>query len=318
MYSALRMLAVHAHPDDESSKGAATTALYTSLGAQVLIATMTGGEAGDILNPALADSPAAERDIAELRRREMATAASILGADHQWVGFVDSGLPDGDFETQVPHGCFYRVPAHVAARPLVNIIRRFKPHVITTYDELGGYPHPDHIHTHTVTMAAIQAAADPTEHPELGEPWNVQKVYYNQDLSPAKWMRVHALLEEKGLESPLAGMVKKYKERPARETWLTARIESQEFMDTARRALLAHATQIDPNGGFFSDIRKLASEYWPTEEFELAVDNTGRGLDPRADFVESDLFAGVTLEDGTVIGEDELKQACAQRSGEQS
>ena len=94
MYSALRLLAVHAHPDDESSKGAATTALYTSLGAQVLIATMTGGEAGDILNPALADSPAAERDIAELRRREMATAASTLGADHQWVGFVDSGLPD--------------------------------------------------------------------------------------------------------------------------------------------------------------------------------------------------------------------------------
>jgi len=98
MYSGLRLLAVHAHPDDESSKGAATTALYTSLGARVLIATMTGGEAGDILNPALADSPAAERDIAELRRREMANAASILGAEHQWVGFVDSGLPEGDFK----------------------------------------------------------------------------------------------------------------------------------------------------------------------------------------------------------------------------
>lgn len=311
MYSGLRLLAVHAHPDDESSKGAATTALYTSLGARVMIATLTGGEAGDILNPALADSPAAERDIAELRRREMAQAAKILGAEHQWVGFVDSGLPEGDFEANVPHGSFYRVPVDVAARPVVNIIRRFKPHVVTTYAEDGGYPHPDHIHTHYVTMTAVEHAAQADTNPELGEPWQVQKVYYNQDLSPAKWIHVHNYIESLGEESPLAPMLERFKDRKLRQTWLTAQIDAADFIYTARQALLAHATQIDPNSGFFSNMRKVATQYWPTEEFELALDHTGRGLDPHTDFAETDLFAGVTGDNGSVVGEHELAEAVA-------
>ena len=167
-YHGLRLLAVHAHPDDESSKGAATSAKYASLGARVLIATMTGGEAGDILNPALLQSPKASRDIAGLRREEMATAAAALGAEHVWVGHVDSGLPDGDFDNQTPPGCFYRVPDEVAMLPLVHIIRTFRPQVVTTYDELGGYPHPDHIKSHAVTMAAVEAAADAASIPSSG------------------------------------------------------------------------------------------------------------------------------------------------------
>lgn len=318
MYSGLRLLAVHAHPDDESSKGGATTALYSSVGARVMIATLTGGEAGDILNPALANSPAAERDIAELRRREMARAASILGAEHQWVGFVDSGLPEGDFERNVPHGCFFRVPVDVAARPLVNIIRRFRPHVLTTYDEMGGYPHPDHIHTHTVSMAAVDYAARADVNPELGEPWQVQKVYYNQDLSPAKWLRVHESLVDQGIDSPLQPMLDRYAQREQRQTYLTARIDVRGHLETAGRALLAHATQIDPDGGFFSEVRKVATEHWPSEEFELAIDNTGRGLDRTQDFIESDLFAGVTRDDGSVVGENELTALIAQKRKEQA
>src|SRR5690625_7953215 len=120
-YHGLRLLAVHAHPDDESSKGAATSAKYASLGARVLIATMTGGEAGDILNPALLQSPQASRDIAGLRREEVATAAAALGAEHLWVGLVDSGLPDGAFGNQPPPRSFHRMPFPVPLLPPASI-----------------------------------------------------------------------------------------------------------------------------------------------------------------------------------------------------
>ena len=299
-YHGLRLLAVHAHPDDESSKGAATSAKYASLGARVLIATMTGGEAGDILNPALLQSPKASRDIAGLRREEMAPAAAALGAEHVWVGHVDSGLPDGDFDNQTPPGCFYRVPDEVAMLPLVHIIRTFRPQVVTTYDELGGYPHPDHIKNHAVTMAAVEAAADATSHPELGEPWQVQKIYFNQDLSAKKWITIHEKMLEAGLESPFADHLEDFKKRDnQRHNWLSTRIACSEFFPARDRALLSHATQIDPEGGFFSASRKAARTYWPTEEFELALDLTGREpLNRELDFQETDLFAAVTFDDG--------------------
>ncbi|MCT1921924.1 mycothiol conjugate amidase Mca [Brevibacterium luteolum] len=302
-FHGLRMLAVHAHPDDESSKGAATTALYTSLGARVMIATMTGGEAGDILNPALLNSPAARRDIAGLRRDEMAAAAEVLGAEHRWIGFVDSGLPEGDPATETPHGSFYQVPTDVAARPLVHLIRSFRPHVLTTYDERGGYPHPDHIKNHIVSMTAVEQAADAAVNPELGEPWQVQKVYYNMDLSPRKWLAIHEKMTAEGHDSPFSDMLEKYRSRDGeRNSWLTARIACGQMLERSDRALLSHATQIDPKGGFFSEARKIAKTFWPTEEFELAIDNTGREpLDRGSDFLESDLFAGVTRDDGRRI-----------------
>ncbi|MFC9443771.1 MULTISPECIES: mycothiol conjugate amidase Mca [unclassified Brevibacterium] len=302
-YEGLRLLAVHAHPDDESSKGAATSAKYADLGARVLIASMTGGEAGDILNPALLQSPKATRDIAGLRREEMAAAAAALGAEHVWVGHVDSGLPDADFENQTPPGCFYRVPDEIAMLPLVHIIRQFRPQVVTTYDELGGYPHPDHIKNHAVTMAAVEAAADPQAYPELGEPWQVQKVYYNQDLSAKKWITIHEKMTEAGLESPFADHIEDFRKRDAeRVNWLSTRIDCVEYFDARDRALLSHATQIDPEGGFFSASRVAARKYWPTEEFELAVDRTDRPpLTPGVDFQESDLFAGVRRDDGSTV-----------------
>lgn len=311
-YRDLRLLAVHAHPDDESSKGAATTALYTSLGARVMIATMTGGEAGDILNPALLQSPQAARDIAGLRRDEMARAAAELGAEHRWIGFVDSGLPEGDPAVETPHGCFYRTPTAVAARPLVHLIRGFRPHVVTTYDELGGYPHPDHIKTHEVTMAAVESAAHPEDNPELGAPWQVQKVYYNQDLSPTKWLIIHERMLADGIESPFGEMLERYRERAdTRRTWLSTRIECREHFDRRDRALLAHATQIDPNGGFFTGAREASKKYWTSEEFELALDRTGRPpLDDTKDFVETDLFAGVTDDHGRQVA------ATADRAGD--
>ena len=163
-------MAVHAHPDDESSKGAATLARYVDEGHRVLVVTLTGGERGDILNPAL-DLPEVRDRIADVRRDEMAKAARILGVEHEWLGFVDSGLPEGDPPPPLPDGCFAVVPLEEPVSKLVRLIREFRPHVMTTYDENGGYPHPDHIRCHQVSVAAFEAAADRSLHPEAGAPW---------------------------------------------------------------------------------------------------------------------------------------------------
>ena len=174
--SGLRLMAVHAHPDDESSKGAATTARYAAEGHDVLVVTLTGGERGDILNPAM-DIPGVHQRIREVRREEMAEAARILGVQQTWLGFEDSGLPEGDPLPPLPEGCFALVPLEVSTEALVKVVRDFKPHVITTYDERGGYPHPDHIRCHEVSMAAWEAAGDPERFPDAGEPWTPLKLY---------------------------------------------------------------------------------------------------------------------------------------------
>ena len=154
MPAGLRLMCVHAHPDDESSKGAATMAKYVDAGVEVLVVSCTGGERGDVLNPKLKDDPAILRDLAQVRRDEMRAAQEILGVRHTWLGFVDSGLPEGDPLPPLPEGCFALEPLEIPVEALVREIRRFRPHVVTTYDERGGYPHPDHIRCHEVSMAS--------------------------------------------------------------------------------------------------------------------------------------------------------------------
>src|SRR5215471_1851246 len=150
----LRLMAVHAHPDDESSKGAATMARYVRSGVDVLVCTLTGGERGDILNPAM-DRPEVRADLPAIRRAEMEAARQILGVSQQFLGFTDSGLPEGDPLPPLPAGCFALEPLESAARPLVQAVREFRPHVMLTYDENGGYPHPDHIKCHEVSVEAF-------------------------------------------------------------------------------------------------------------------------------------------------------------------
>ena len=139
----------------------------------MLVVTLTGGERGDILNPAM-DLPDVKGHITEIRRDEMAKAAEILGVEHTWLGFVDSGLPQGDPPPPLPDGCFGVVPLEEPTEALVRVIREFQPHVMTTYDENGGYPHPDHIRCHQVSVAAYEAAGDYCRFPDAGEPWAVQ------------------------------------------------------------------------------------------------------------------------------------------------
>ncbi len=199
----LRLMAVHAHPDDESSKGAATMARYAAEGHRVLVVTLTGGERGDILNPAM-DLPEVHGRIADVRRDEMAKAAEILGVEHQWLGFVDSGLPEGDPPPPLPDGCFALVPLEEPVAELVKVIREFRPHVMTTYDENGGYPHPDHIRCHQVSVAAYEAAADHRLHPEAGDPWNVSKLYYNHGFLRQRMQMLQDEFAKNGQEGPFA------------------------------------------------------------------------------------------------------------------
>src|SRR3712207_889913 len=167
--SRLRLMHVHAHPDDESSKGAATTARYVAEGVDVHVVTCTGGERGSILNPNL-DRPDVLANIAEIRRQEMDRAREILGVTQDWLGFVDSGWPEGDPLPPLPQGCFALVPVEEAAEPLVRLMRSFRPHVVTTYDENGGYPHPHHVTGHKVTVHAFEAARAPRRHPPPRQP----------------------------------------------------------------------------------------------------------------------------------------------------
>ncbi|WP_043346650.1 mycothiol conjugate amidase Mca [Beutenbergia cavernae] len=278
-------MAVHAHPDDESSKGAAAMAKYADEGVDVLVVSCTGGERGDVLNPKLQGDPEVERDLPGLRRREMAKAAAELGVRQTWLGFVDSGLPEGDPLPPLPEGCFALEPLDVTTHALVRVIREFRPHVMTTYDETGGYPHPDHIMTHTVSMAAYEAAADPERYPDAGEPWAIQKVYYNAGFSIDRLRAVHAAMSDRGLASPFAEWLESREEWPQRE--VTTQVECAAYFGHRDRALIAHATQIDPDGFFFAVPRDVEADVWPWDDFELATARVPTSVP------ETDLFAGV-------------------------
>jgi len=287
------LLAVHAHPDDESSKGAATYAHYASAGATVTVVSCTGGERGDVQNEALAERAMAQRDMAGLRRREMAAAQAVMGIHHRWLGYVDSGLPENYTSERadlLPAGCFALVPLEISAEPLVRVIRQTRPHVLVTYDENGGYPHPDHIRTHEISMYAWEAAADPARYPEQGEAWRIPKVYYDRIFNSHKIAAVHDALVEAGHERAvdMAEMRERMRDRPSEAT---TQVNVGDHLDTRDAALRSHASQVAPDDRFFfwpNDVQRAA---WPYEDFQLVSSTVETALP------ESDLFAGLNIED---------------------
>jgi mycothiol S-conjugate amidase len=279
-------MAVHAHPDDESSKGAATMAKYIAEGVDVLVVTCTGGERGSVLNPKL-DRPEVWADIAKIRREEMDRAREILGVRQAWLGFVDSGYPEGDPLPPLPEGCFGLQPVDLAAAPLVKLMREFRPHVVTTYDEEGGYPHPDHVMCHNVSVEAFEAAGDPDRYPELGEPWQPLKLYYHM-WSRERFTALHKAMLAEGMESPFAEWLDRWKDdERTKDDRVTTRVPCGDFFELRDDALRAHATQVDPDGFWFAAPLALQREVWPTEEYELARSIVDRTVP------EDDLFAGV-------------------------
>ena len=283
MTEQLCLLAVHAHPDDESSKGAATVSRYAAAGVHTVLVCCTGGEEGDILNPAM-DRPEVRANLPEIRKQELESAARIIGYhDVVELGYRDSGMPGSDANNH-PES-FAAADLDEAVGRLVAAIRRTRPQVILTYHEdQKGYPHPDHLRVHDITIPAFERAADPEAYPGTGEPWQPLKLYY-MGWSRRRVVAFHEQFLALGLESPWAEWI----ERPAREENLTTIIDVSSHTHVRRQALLAHATQIDPDSRhWFGLPPEVADTVHPFDEYELA-----RSL-VDTELPEDDLFAGIT------------------------
>lgn len=284
--SGFRLMAIHAHPDDESSKGAATMARYAREGNEVMVVTCTGGERGDILNPAM-NKPEVVANISRVRNQEMAHAASILGVQHRWLGYIDSGLPEGDPLPPLPEGCFALADTIKATDDLVRVIREFKPHVIITYDENGGYPHPDHIKTHAISVRAWKVAGQQDYKPELGEPWVISKMYYVHGFVKRRFEVIHEDFIRRGLKSPYEERFARNNNAPDMFERVTTQVAASQYFPLRDDALRAHATQIDPNGFFFAVPLEDQQRLWPTEDYELAATRVPVNIP------EDDLFVGI-------------------------
>ncbi len=285
----LCLLTVHAHPDDESSKGAGSVARYHAEGVRTVLVTCTGGEEGDILNPAL-DNDSTRRRLPDLRREELAEAAAVIGYDEVvWLGYRDSGMA-GTPPNEDPR-CFAQATLEEAVGRLVAIIRRERPQVVVTYpDEQSGYPHPDHLRVHDISIVAFDAAGDPDLYPEAGEPWQPLKLYYVNWSARRMWA-THEKFLELGLESPFTGewleRLQKVADTAPDPDTVTV-IDITGYGGVFRRALLAHATQIDPNSRhWFGLPPEVADTVYPYDEYSLARNLTDAGP------TDGDLFAGV-------------------------
>ena len=286
MVEQLRLMCVHAHPDDESSKGAATMARYAREGVDVLVVTLTDGSRGSVLNPAM-DRPEVLADITAVRAAEMDRAREILGVRQVFLGFVDSGLPEGDPLPPLPDGCFAVGDLEEQTEALVRVVRQQRPQVMTTYDENGGYPHPDHIRCHEVSVAAFEAAGDPDRYPDAGEPWQPSKLYYNLTFHKSRLEKLHDAMLAAKVDSPYGEWLTSWEDKAGDAERLTTSVPCAEFFPVRDAALIAHATQVDPTGRWFACPIELQQSTWPYEDFQLA-----RSL-VDTELPEADLFAGV-------------------------
>ena len=292
----LCVLTVHAHPDDEASKGAPTLARYKQEGVYTVLVCCTGGEEGDLQNPGLREpgqpfhglTPEEEKlKLAELRPAELAQSAAVIGFDEVvMLGYRDSGMPDSPANNH-PES-FHQAPVDEAVGRLVREIRLHRSQVIITYgDDQSGYPHPDHLKVHDISVLAWERAGDPSWYPEHGAPFQPSKLYYTM-WSRERMLAIHeAMIRLRG-ESPYD---EKWLDRASQDHRITTRIAIGEFMWARTGALRAHATQVDPNESwwFGLDDDELAEAY-PYEEWILARSTVGV---PQPGESESDMFAGI-------------------------
>lgn len=277
------LLAIHAHPDDESSKGAATVAKYVAEGVRAVLVTATGGEAGDILNPAM-DTPEVSENLAEVRAAELAAAARIIGFDDVvMLGYRDSGMPDSEANGH-PEAFCHQSFDDVLGK-LVEIVRSERPDVVLGYDAHEFYPHPDHLRVHELSKALVAAAADGSMFPDLGAPWQITKLYAPVFTSDRITALHQAMLDTVG-ESPFALWIERMGafEDPKRQL---TKVDVTGFVDLGREALRAHRTQVDPDGFWFAVPTDLVESVYPWEDFELLYSGVGWSEG------EDDLFFGV-------------------------
>jgi N-acetyl-1-D-myo-inositol-2-amino-2-deoxy-alpha-D-glucopyranoside deacetylase len=299
--SGRRMLLVHAHPDDESIGQGATMAKYAAEGVGVTLVTCTGGEMGEILVPEL-EHLAADRDdgLGAHRRGELAAAMAELGVtDHRFLGgfgtYRDSGMKwhdDGHAVAadEIHDNAFWYADLTEAADHLVPVIREVRPQVLVTYDQFGGYGHPDHIQAHRVAMYAAQLAAVASYRRDLGEPWDVAKIYWGA-MSESRMRAGLRALREAGDTTFFEGVDP---EGPLPMTTpdadIDAEVDATAYVDRKLAAMRAHATQITTDGPFFALSNNLGDQAWGFEYFRLAKGTPGPSGE---NGWEADLFAGV-------------------------
>lgn len=280
-----RLLTIHAHPDDETTKGGGSIARYAAAGVGTVLVCCTGGEAGSILNPAL-DRPEVKARLPELRRQELSTATAHLGYQRVWLlGYRDSNMPASD-----EPGTFAAAPLGETVKALVRLIRQERPHVVVTYsDNQRGYQHPDHLRVHDASVPAYAAAGDPTFHPELGEAWVPQKLYYIV-WSRARLIAQHEAFIRLGLNSPFDA--ERWKRRPSMDHRLTTKVFIGDYWDQVQAALRAHATQVDPKAPYWFGLPPdVARITYPYDDYILAQSTVP------TQHPEDDLFAGIHPDD---------------------
>jgi mycothiol S-conjugate amidase len=287
MAEPLCLLTVHAHPDDESSKGAGTVALYGAQGVRTVLVCCTGGEEGDILNPAL-DNDEVRARLPELRREELERATTIIGYDHvELLGYRDSGMPGT--EANARPDAFANADMDEAVARLVALIRQHRAQVVVTYgDDQIGYPHPDHLMVHEASVRAFTRAGSGDWYPDRGEPFSPSKLYYT-GFSRRRILAMHDKMVELGIESPFT---KEWFDRPSQDHRLTTSIDVTAHGSVRRDALLAHGTQVDPNSPFwFALPEDVAATVYPYDDYVLAASTVGPV--PPDPMPEIDLFAGL-------------------------
>lgn len=297
-----RMLLVHAHPDDETINQGATMAKYVARGTQVTLVTCTLGEEGEVLVPELEHLASHREDrLGEHRITELANAMKELGvADHRFLGgpgkYRDSGMvwhEDGHAVAgeEVKEGTFWRADLTEAATDLVSVIREVRPQVLVTYDEFGGYGHPDHIQAHRVAMYGAALAAARSFRPDLGEAWDIAKIYWGA-MSEGRMREGLRRLRESGDTTSFEGMDPDGPLPPfiTPDHLLDAVVEGTDFVDAKMAAMRAHATQITVDGPFFALSNNVGNEVWGSEFFRLVKGVRGP---VNGDGLETDLFAGL-------------------------
>jgi mycothiol S-conjugate amidase len=279
-----RLLSVHAHPDDEASKGAPTVARYVAEGHQAYLVCATGGEEGDILNEVM-DRPEVRENLAKVRAEELERSVKAIGFHRlDWLGYRDSGMADSEANNHPE--CFAQADLDEATGRLVALIRELRPHVLLTYsDDQQGYRHPDHLRVYDISALAFDRAADPAWYPEAGEVWQPRKMYYST-WSRARLTAHHEKFLELGLESPYND---DWFKRPSQDERITTKIDIAEYYWARREALLAHATQVDPNEKFWFGLPDdAAAAAYPYEDYILGRTHV------ESDIPENDLFAGLS------------------------
>lgn len=284
-YQGYRMLLVHAHPDDETINNGSTMAMYAALGADVTLVTCTRGEEGEVLVPALAHLAASATDsLGTHRVGELAEAMQALGiADHRFLGdtakqFRDSGMM-GTEPNKRPD-TFWNANFDEATSYLVKVIEEVKPHVLITYDEIGGYGHPDHIQAHRVAMAASEKSS-----------WDIPKIYWNvmpksviqEGIDAMKKIGSDFMGAESADDLPFA----------KDDSFVHARIDGNNYVNQKMDAMRAHATQIEVDGPFFALSNNLGLQVWGFEYYTLVKGSKSEPFDEAGH--ETDLFAGIAL-----------------------